>query len=363
MLREALVARLELRKLEVREPLVDKMMQLWHHLGYTMGAILLGPPGAGKTTCHRILFETLGQLNQDEVSMSGKTFPMIESVTINPKAISVGNLYGEYDEVSRQWNDGLLSFFVRLWLERLPSQSRDGAMHAWIIFDGHVDMKWVESLNSALDDNRLLCLANAERIRLSHALNMLFEVENLDHVSPATVSRCSVVYIPDTVVTWRSLMHQWLAIFPDQLKALKTQLEDLLEDFFEPAVELLRACELLVPITDMCLIEATLTMIDSVFFMPAEEEAEGSQAAGSHGPSSIIKRASLFSQSFVGDADSIYKPFGRVKVAVDLSDWRVNHRTVVERTFVFCLAWSVFGMLDQRGREVHLIPTNACDDL
>ncbi len=167
-------------------------------------------------------------------------------------------------------------------------------------------------------------------------------------------------------------MHQWLAIFPDQLKALKTQLEDLLEDFFEPAVELLRACELLVPITDMCLIEATLTMIDSVFFMPAEEEAEGSQAAGSHaegsqaagshGRSSIIKRASLFSQSFVGDADSIYKPFGRVKVAVDLSDWRVNHRTVVERTFVFCLAWSVFGMLDQRGREVHLIPTNACDD-
>jgi hypothetical protein len=96
----------------------------------------------------------------------------------------------------------------------------------------------------------------------------------------------------------------------------------------------------------MCLIEATLTMIDSVFFLPVEDQAHQANP----NPASIIKRTSLFS-SFLGDADSIYKPFGRVKVAVDLSDWRMNHRTVVEKTFVFCLAWSVFGMLDQRGRE------------
>lgn len=54
---------------------------------------------------------------------------------------------------------------------------------------------WIENLNTVLDDNMTLCLANGERIKLRSALRMLFEVENLQAASPATVSRCGMVYI------------------------------------------------------------------------------------------------------------------------------------------------------------------------
>jgi hypothetical protein len=44
-----------------------------------------------------------------------------------------------------------------------------------------------------MDDNKLLTLANGERIRLQSHCAMLFEVGDLQYASPATVSRCGMV--------------------------------------------------------------------------------------------------------------------------------------------------------------------------
>lgn len=55
-----------------------------------------------------------------------------------------------------------------------------------------------------LDDTRMLCLPNAERIRLDgKTMRMLFEVGDLAQASPATVSRCGMVYVAPQALGWR----------------------------------------------------------------------------------------------------------------------------------------------------------------
>jgi hypothetical protein len=57
---------------------------------------------------------------------------------------------------------------------------------------------------TVLDDNCTLCLPNGERIKLNPVtMRMLFEVGDLAAASPATVSRCGMVYVPPESLGWK----------------------------------------------------------------------------------------------------------------------------------------------------------------
>ena len=128
---------------------------------------------------------------------------------LNPKALSAGQLYGEFNGLSGEWTDGLVPHLVRKCVESVESGSKG---RSWVSFDGPVDAVWIENMNTVLDDNMTLCLANSERIRLpAKGLHMMFEVADLVQASPATVSRCGMVVMEqeDLGVGLSALVKTW----------------------------------------------------------------------------------------------------------------------------------------------------------
>ena len=64
------------------------------------------------------------------------------SYTLNPKCVSMGELYGEYDPLTSEWKDGLASSLIRSAVNDATSARK------WIVFDGPVDAMWIENLNT-----------------------------------------------------------------------------------------------------------------------------------------------------------------------------------------------------------------------
>jgi dynein heavy chain len=200
----------------------QKVVQLKETMDTRHTTMVVGPTGAGKTTIIDLL--------KDERTTSTRN---VVYYLINPKAQGLSELYGVLDPQTREWKDGILSKTFKFANEDLPERGpTDKAPKSelrWILFDGDVDAVWVENMNSVMDDNKLLTLSNGDRIKLKGFCKLLFEVFDLQYASPATISRCGMVYVDPKNLGYEHYFNTWR----NKLIDGKENKEQLLETFNE----------------------------------------------------------------------------------------------------------------------------------
>jgi dynein heavy chain len=177
---------------------VDKVVQLYETMLTRHTSVVVGPTSGGKS----VVIDTLARA-QTKLGIHTRLY------TLNAKAVPVSELYGVLDPVTRDWTDGLLSNIFRE-----VNRPTDKKERKYIVFDGDVDAVWVENMNSVMDDNRLLTLPNGERIRLQKHVALLFEVGDLQYASPATVSRCGMVYMDPKNLGYSPYFTKWANLRP-----------------------------------------------------------------------------------------------------------------------------------------------------
>eukprot|EP01022_Parablepharisma_sp_SALTPOND_P016111 TRINITY_DN2328_c0_g1_i1.p1 TRINITY_DN2328_c0_g1~~TRINITY_DN2328_c0_g1_i1.p1 ORF type:complete len:2092 (+),score=299.17 TRINITY_DN2328_c0_g1_i1:7740-14015(+) len=208
---------------------VLKVIQLYEIFTIRFGVMIVGPTGGGKTTCFEVLRDSIMELHKQDPD--DERFYNVNLDILNPKAIDLGELYGEVNNSTQEWRDGLASKLIR----RAAEDTGDDRF--WIVFDGPVDSLWIENMNTVLDDTMTLCLSNGQRIKLRSEMKMLFEVQDLAVASPATVSRCGMVYVAGDTVGWKAYIQTWIKkTFVDE-SVLSLELQDTLAYLFDISIE------------------------------------------------------------------------------------------------------------------------------
>ncbi|XP_021113900.1 dynein heavy chain 6, axonemal [Heterocephalus glaber] len=286
------------QNLQPEKCMVKKVIQFYETMLVRHGVMLVGPTGGGKTTVYQILAETLGNLQK--LNLGNPFYQAVKTYVLNPKSITMGELYGEVNNITLEWKDGLMALSVRA---AVNDTSED---HKWIISDGPVDALWIENMNTVLDDNKMLCLANSERIKLTPQIHMLFEVQDLRVASPATVSRCGMVFVDPEELKWMPCVKTWMKDISVRFQ-LNEETQGYILNLFQCYVDeglnfINKKCNQAIPQVDISKVTTLCCLLESLLFG---------------------------------------------KDGVNLSMEKTKLNTMICQTFVFCYLWSVGGNLTE----------------
>jgi dynein heavy chain len=209
-------------KLVENKKFFEKVIQVYSTILIRHGLMIIGQSMAGKSTALNVLSKALSYQNPTS------------TIHINPKSITLAELYGAPDPISLDWKDGILAQSIRSFSDS------NSAGFKWIVLDGPVDALWIESMNTVMDDNKKLCLPNGEIIKLTELIRIIIEVDSLANASPATISRCGMIFIDsEDVLGPNVLISQWCSYPPLDFLAprYKKLFHELYESIFLPCLE------------------------------------------------------------------------------------------------------------------------------
>lgn len=289
-------------------PWVSKILQLYETKLVRHGIMVVGPAMCGKTQCYDVMTDTLS-----------KTTVPHQQLRMNPKAITAPQMFGRVD-VAGDWHDGV---FSSLWRQAVRNAKK---RNIWIVCDGPVDAIWIENLNTVLDDNKLLTLANGDRIQMTDTMKCCFEVENLANASPATVSRAGIVYISDVILGW-------MPVLESRLRATITNDGHMLPH------DVVKRC-------NPSLAEQLLNI-----FLPKDSETNNvpsncitNQVANFYNKEcSVVMRTSV--AHLVENAFHLAVALGE-----ELGEGAVVSPQLAERIYWFCVSWAFGGTLELKDR-------------
>ncbi|CAN0055637.1 unnamed protein product [Heterosigma akashiwo] len=228
-LKQNIIRHTKERGLQADETFVLKTVQFQELLDVRHSVMLLGPAGCAKTEIWKTL---AGTHNLDKP----KKTCVYE--TVNPKSVTGDELYG-YMTLSKDWKDGVLSIIMRGMAKNFSDQGfYEYQTYKWVVLDGDIDAVWIESMNTVMDDNKVLTLVSNERVPLSDAMRMVFEINSLSNATPATVSRAGILFINETDVGWRPMVESWIA--QRENPAEKAHLPAMFDKYIDPIVEFMR---------------------------------------------------------------------------------------------------------------------------
>ncbi|XP_062234716.1 dynein axonemal heavy chain 9-like [Platichthys flesus] len=231
-------------KLQAEDNFVLKVVQLEELLAVRHSVFVIGNTGTGKSKVLRSLQRTYQNM---------KRRPMWTD--LNPKAVTNDELFGIINPATREWKDGLFSNILR----DLSNVAHNGPK--WIVLDGDIDPMWIESLNTVMDDNKVLTLASNERIPLNPTMRLVFEISHLRTATPATVSRAGILYINPADLGWNPPVSSWIDNRPVQSE--KANLTILFDKYLPSCLDVLRTrFKKIIPIPEQSMVQMLCYLLE-----------------------------------------------------------------------------------------------------